>query len=139
MRATKRLYVSSRSTLGSSTRWPGPCWSGRPLTRRRSWRSRDSPLRRHWRTRRSRFRTPTLARRRQTPIEPQDVGRTGTDKVAHMRSLVEEVTTRFSRSETVLPYASVEAQERTATVLQPDRYVPVHNRKGGSARLSNTA
>src|SRR5215212_7321737 len=35
-----------------------------------------------------------------------------------MRSLVEEVTTRFSRSETVLPYASIEAQERSATVLQ---------------------
>src|SRR5829696_5997785 len=35
-----------------------------------------------------------------------------------MRRLVEEVTTRFSRSETVLPYASIEAQERSATVLQ---------------------
>jgi hypothetical protein len=38
--------------------------------------------------------------------------------VTYMRSLVEEVTTRFSRSETVLPYASIEAQERSATVLQ---------------------
>jgi hypothetical protein len=56
-----------------------------------------------------------------------------------MRSLVEEVTTRFSRSETVLPYASIEAQERSATVLQPDRYVLVQNRKGDSARLSKIA
>jgi hypothetical protein len=40
--------------------------------------------------------------------------------VTYISSLVEEVAARFSRSETVLAYASIEAQKRTATVLQPD-------------------
>src|ERR671916_1537731 len=66
------------NTARSSTRSPGPCWSGRPSTKRRSWRSPASRPRRRWRTGRSRSRTPVPANRREAQGGPQgaDSGRT---------------------------------------------------------------
>ena len=57
---------------------------------------------------------PTPARRRQTPIEPQDVGRAGTDKVTHIKHRLGG-DNPLLESASVLANPSIEAYELTAT------------------------